>query len=126
MGAGLPASALDAVAALPNVVHISPDRPLKSTLDYSTAAVNANVAFTSGIVGTGVGVAIIDSGIDPLHPDLFDGKGNSRIVYSQSFVPGDSSTSDAYGHGTHVAGIVASNAAASTGSKFTKLLQSNT
>jgi len=32
-----------------------------------------------------------------------------RIVYSESFVPGDSSTNEGYGNGTHVAGIAAGN-----------------
>ena len=53
--------------------------------------------------GHDIVVAVIDSGIDSTH-DL--GTSGSRVVYSQSFVSGDSSTGDAYGHGTHVAGIV--------------------
>ncbi len=44
-----------------------------------------NMAFD----GTGIGVAIIDSGI-ATHPDLNNANGVSRVVYSQSFVSGDS------------------------------------
>jgi subtilisin family serine protease len=56
--------------------------------------------------GTGIGVAVIDSGIAP-HPDLNNASGGSRVVYSQSFVAGDTtSTSDKFGHGTHVAGLI--------------------
>src|SRR5258708_29018540 len=62
-----------------------------------------------GLDGSGIGIAVIDSGVYN-HDDLqrADNSG-SRIVYSESFVPGDASANDAYGHGTHVAGIIAGN-----------------
>ena len=78
----LPGTSIASVATDPNVLYIAPNRTLHPTLDYTTAAVDANVAFQSGFAGTGVGIAIIDSGINP-HQDL-----QGRIVYSESFVAG--------------------------------------
>lgn len=54
-----------------------------------------------GVTGSGVGVAVIDSGIAP-HAAL-----KNKIVANISFVTGDPSVIDTYGHGTHVAGIIA-------------------
>ena len=59
----LPASAVADLANEPSVVHISVDHPLTSKLDYTTAATNATVAWKSGWTGSGIGVAVIDSGI---------------------------------------------------------------
>lgn len=94
----------------PDVVYISPDRPNKVASDDDIAAVEGDDARQQyGVDGTGVGVAIIDSGVFN-HDDLQNAGGlGSRIVYSESFIPGDPSTNDAYGHGTHVAGILAGN-----------------
>lgn len=45
-------------------------------------------------------IALIDSGV------TVNGDFKRPLLYQQSFVPGDSSIADAYGHGTHVAGIL--------------------
>jgi len=94
----------------PDVAYVSPDRPNKVASDDDIPAVEGDVARQQyGLDGTGVGVAIIDSGVFS-HDDLQKSSGlGSRIVYSESFIPGDPGTNDAYGHGTHVAGIVAGN-----------------
>lgn len=61
--------------------------------------------------GHGVGVAIIDSGIAPM-PDIA-----ARITAFYDFTAGGVSTfpSDAFGHGTHVAGLIAGSGALSLG-----------
>jgi len=105
-----PAS-LIAISNQSNVAYISLDRSLSASLDYSAGAVNAPQAWSSGWDGHGVGVAVIDSGIFA-HPDLNVTNSNqSRVVYRQSFIGG--SLADDFGHGTHVAGIVAGNGASS-------------
>jgi serine protease AprX len=104
----------------PNVIYISSDRPLAPTLSNAAPAVNAFAAWQAGYTGAGVGVALIDSGVSN-HPDLHGGLlGMSRVVWSQSFVPGNSDTNDQFGHGTHVAGLIAGNGASSTGPNYTR------
>jgi serine protease AprX len=113
---------IQTVSQDPNVAYISPNRPTHGALDITTAAVNANIAWGLGYTGTGVGVAVIDSGIYA-HDDLKTADGTrSRIVFSDSFVTG-LDASDQYGHGTHVAGIVGSNGSDSTGPGFTRTLK---
>jgi serine protease AprX len=95
-------SSLATLAAHDSVAYISPNRKLLGAMDPVVTAVNADIASSQGWDGTGVGVAVIDSvgTVDDLNSD--GNSSPSRVVYSQSFVPGDSSTTDAYGHGTHV------------------------
>lgn len=99
-----------------NVVYISKDRPLTPFFDNAAPAVNASAAWQSNYTGSGIGVALIDSGVNA-HPDLLTIGllPVSRIAYNQSFVPGSSSASDAYGHGTHIAGLIAGSGISSTG-----------
>ena len=110
---------LAALESMPNVKYISPNRKNQRFLDLTTSAVNANYAWPLGWDGTGVGVAVVDSGIALKH-DLTGPNGTtSRVLYSESFVTGDTATTDVYGHGTHVAGIVASSGRDSSGLGFT-------
>lgn len=73
-----------------------------STPNYFLATTGADRLHTQGFSGQGIGVAVVDSGIN--HGDL-----NSRVVA----VPLGSV--DDYGHGTHVAGIIGGNGAAAQG-----------
>ena len=114
----LPIAALNALRDDPDILYISPDREVTATLDYSGPTIGAQLAAQYGLDGTGIAIAVIDSGIlsvrDLLGPNT-NASNLSRIVYNQSFVSGVSSTADQYGHGTHVAGIAAGNANSSTG-----------
>ncbi len=114
----VPADELDSLANDPDVAYISPNRSLSGAADYFVATVGADIAqYNIGLDGTGIGVAVIDSGVNS-HNDLENpNTGASRIVYSEGFTP-SGYTSDYYGHGSHVAGILAGNGAdsASAGS----------
>src|SRR6266849_6606823 len=110
----VPVEALDALADDPDVVYILLDRPVRGAFDTSVATVNGGYAQTLGLNGLGVGVAVIDSGISDI-PDLHNSSGSYEVVYAQSFVPNDTNTGDPFGHGTHVAGIIASSGASSAG-----------
>jgi len=82
-------------------------------VDFDRLAVlEAKLAVT--IDGSGVKIAILDTGIDWTHPDFFFPNGTSKIIYNVSMVP-DEDPYDYFGHGTHVAGIAAGTGLASNG-----------
>ena len=65
---------------------------------------------TSGFTGQGVKVAVVDTGVDLAHTGLA-----GRVIPGPDFIAGGNVTGDAYGHGTHVAGIIAANDSPSGG-----------
>lgn len=71
------------------------------------------VRATLGYDGTGVTVAVIDSGITDWHDDL----ATSRVARFVDFVNFQPVPYDDYGHGTHVAGILAGDGADSGGAR---------
>jgi serine protease AprX len=114
----VPSWAIPLIGNLPEVSYITPVRPVQKSLDITDATVAANIAWSYGWTGAGVGVAVIDSGIYA-QADDFQSGGRSRVVYSESFVSGQDA-SDQYGHGTHVAGIVGSGGNDSNGNGFSR------
>jgi len=122
--ADIPRANIIALSNRADVKYISLDRPHHASGGHSAQdAINAYAAWQSGYTGKGIGVALIDSGVFK-HPDLRGGVHNSsRVVYSQSFVSGRSSADDQYGHGTHVAGLIAGDGASSTGPKYSRTFE---
>ncbi len=137
----LPLTAVEEVAELDFVSGLFAPRSYRPTLDLSAPDLGAtyvwqNVTDTHGkpIDGSGVLVGIIDTGVDLSHPDLKFPNGTSKVVYlwdqtasgkppagftygvecsSSEINNGKCTERDTFGHGTHVASIVASSGNAS-------------
>ncbi|HLG60119.1 MAG TPA: S8 family serine peptidase [Vicinamibacterales bacterium] len=106
------------VASDSRVERVMIDRPAFATMERTGVAIGATLAREQfGVTGRGVGVAIIDSGVTSWHDDLNrsrSGAASRRVVHFRDFTRDISPNlwfndvpSDDYGHGTHVAGIIA-------------------
>jgi serine protease AprX len=113
----VPRDALEDLASYQQVSWISLDAPVVSThsggavnaWNLKTAypfAVEANDPWSRGYNGAGIGVAVVDTGISPVDHQDFTNDGTSRVVAQVAVNPNASATTDSYGHGTHVAGII--------------------
>ena len=118
----LPLSALNLLSTSGLINYISPDRPTAghgfvedttgTSAMRSQPSLSGRPAYT--LDGTGIGVAVLDSGIYPAHNGFKNSSGNSRIVANVNFTT-DSATTDSFGHGTHVAGLAVGNNSYSSG-----------
>ncbi|MBI3167096.1 MAG: S8 family serine peptidase [Chloroflexi bacterium] len=102
--ATIPAARLNAVKSDSRVLFVSEDREVSigaQTLPTGVDRIDAEQTATHTNKGTGVNVAVIDTGIDLTHPDL-----SANIVGGKNCSTGKS-YSDGNGHGSHVAGTIA-------------------
>ena len=97
------------------VLTVSLDRPVAGATDSGAGSLIGSgwLRENLGVDGAGVGVAMIDSGVSPSHDDL----GTGRVVHWADFVAHQSVAYDDYGHGTHVAGIIAGTGVDSDGGR---------
>ncbi len=91
-----------------NVVELEPesigdDEPYFG-LQWALQAIDAPGAWDAGVTGAGVRVAVLDTGVNYEHPDLF---GQVNLDLSISFVIGELDVMDHHSHGSHVSGIIA-------------------
>ncbi|WP_225829069.1 S8 family peptidase [Streptomyces naphthomycinicus] len=91
------------------IAHVWLDGIRKASLDKSVPQIGAPTAWKAGYTGKGVKVAVLDTGVDTSHPDL-----KNQVVESKNFTPA-ADAKDRFGHGTHVASIVAGTGAKSGG-----------
>src|SRR5918911_1698544 len=126
----LPASTVAELSGFDEVEYVSLDREVR-TLGHVSATTGADLVRTQSagplsgdlltttttttttnttttLDGTGVGIALLDSGIDTRHKAFLGNSGALRVVASRDFT-GEGRTDDPYGHGTHVSSIAAGN-----------------
>jgi serine protease AprX len=132
VGAYVAAGQVAALGAIPGVTGVWPNEREPLLLFESVATIKADAVHTQlGITGDGVGVAIMDSGINGLHPGLTFGSKTVQNVkftgdvaglyceptdpclHGELYVENVPNTDNSSGHGTHVAGIVGGTGAGS-------------
>ncbi|MCW8137601.1 MAG: S8 family serine peptidase [Planctomycetota bacterium] len=115
----VPLEELERVADHPAALYVTPSTAARSCIDVAASTINFP-AFrrSTNLSGKGVLIAIVDTGVDWLHPDLagrirfvwdqtVQGQGTSigGYSYGAQYTAPPFGAIDAEGHGTHVAGI---------------------
>jgi len=103
----------------PYVKKIWLDKKVHVCLNDSVPLIGVPELWNAGYNGTGIQIAIIDTGIDDTHPDLDDLDDNPntfdpKVIRKVNF-SNDDTTDDLHSHGTHCAGIAAGTGAMSGG-----------
>jgi serine protease AprX len=114
--AKLPAAGARELATRPEIRAVSPNGAIKPQAKGDSLSTSFNQSIqapylwnTYGGTGRGVGVAVIDTGIAGDLPDFRASSidKRSRVIGSVVVNPDATTATDRYGHGTHVAGIIA-------------------
>jgi len=114
--ARVPVNKLKDISKDNKVKSIWPNQKYELLLHESVPQINAPSMWAEDYTGSGMKIAILDTGIDDAHPDF-----QGRIVMQNDFVPSsyiidgfdygdgddDALAQDPHGHGTHCAGIAA-------------------
>jgi len=80
---------------------------MKTVLENSGPYIGATYPNDFGVYGKGIKIAIIDTGVNYNHPDLYGFGKDGKVIGGYDYVENDNSPLDTDGHGTQVAGVLA-------------------
>jgi minor extracellular serine protease Vpr len=86
---------------------IQPENEIRSYIENSVPYIGTEIPRMDGIDGTGIKIAVIDTGVDFNHPDLFGWGPDGKVIGGYNFIEENQLPMDTNGHGTKVAGIIA-------------------
>ena len=86
---------------------IQSQNEIKTYIENSVPYIGTEIPRMNGIDGTGIKIAIIDTGVDFNHPDLFGWGPDGKVIGGYNFIQENQLPMDNNGHGTKVAGVIA-------------------
>jgi serine protease AprX len=120
VSAKVPAGMLDDLRRLPGITQVGDNAPIgfhggpdAGVTHRIQKVVNSDKLWSRGVDGSGITVALLDTGVYAGHPDLA-----GRVVHCEDFSHErgtEAECADTFGHGTFMAGLIAGNGAASNG-----------
>jgi serine protease AprX len=115
--ANMTASQAIALAKTPGVFRVEEDFKVSATLNAANHDFGTEFARGEfGVTGSGIGICVVDTGVDPLHEQLDGGK----VVDFVDQVNGHTTAYDDHGHGTHVSSIAAGDGTGGTNAEAFK------
>jgi len=121
VGGSIREDRLKEAAGVDGVSQVTDDQGVKKTDAFTVNSSLAGAAYTKyGSLGTGIGVAVLDSGVIGVDDfkSLPGTPSGNRLKASVDF--SGKGANDQCGHGTHVAGIIAGDGAQSYGAKYSQ------
>jgi len=91
------------------IFQLLPDDNFHTYIEQSVPFIGGDIPRMEGFDGTGIKIAVIDTGVDYNHPDLFGFGPDGKVVGGYNFINEGEPPLDTNGHGTQVAGVIAAN-----------------
>ena len=88
-------------------VILESENEFSTYLQRSGPFVGVDIPRIDGIDGSGIKIAIIDTGVDFNHPDLLGWGPDGKVIGGYNFIHENQLPLDTNGHGTQVAGVIA-------------------
>jgi len=91
------------------IFQLLPNDNFHTYIEKSVPFIGGDVPRMEGFDGTGIKIAVIDTGVDYNHPDVFGFGLDGKVVGGYNFINEGEPPLDTNGHGNQVAGVIAAN-----------------